>query len=154
MPNAYIKNQAMVVVAGAYAGVSAACCTGCGGGGEDCLPTEGCVLTVTLTDINCCEDDIFEVFLGGQDIGNINMVSSPPGCCDDCSTCPATSHSLSGLVTNANSPGCQTVVTLALTGLNCCNTYMEVSLSGPSGTQVISLHAAGTVNVPLAGLCI
>ena len=115
----------------------------CGGA---CCITEPCSMTLTYVDENRCEDDAFDVMLlwtddsgtqQSRDIGIIDGLSSPPGCCGsdmDGNPCPQTTVNIP-LTVQPTEVGacCEIELLLTLDHTNCCGTWASFTITGPGG---------------------
>jgi hypothetical protein len=112
------------------------------GGCVACLDTP-CNLTLVHVDENRCEDDIFGIYIvrsngSERSIRQINLVSSPPGCCGyDYETnqdCPQTRIEVPITIEEADLDACcKFTISLRLEGENCCSTWTRFSINGPGG---------------------
>lgn len=114
----------------------------------------GCQLTLVHIDENRCEDDIFGIYIiapNGTErfIQQIDLVSSPPGCCgtdESGNECPQTRIEVPILLTPEDiGPQGEFTLALRLEGTNCCNTYTRFSLNGPGGELFSSYFGQGGI---------
>lgn len=102
-----------------------------------CTWRQPCTLTLVHIDENRCEDDIFGIYIlqpngGERFIAQIDLKSTPPGCCN--SSCPQTRIDVPLTITgNDVDENCQFTIQLRLEGTNCCNTYTRFAVLGAGG---------------------
>ena len=112
----------------------------------ECLTCEDvdfpCEITLVHIDENRCEDDIFDIYIKNPGTGvrrfieQIDLVSSPPGCCQGISSpsCPQTRVDVPVTLTSADlDEQCRFTVEAELAGTNCCNTYTRLRIFGSNG---------------------
>lgn len=112
----------------------------------ECLTCEDvifpCEITLVHIDENRCEDDIFDIYIRNPATGvrrfiqRIDLVSSPPGCCQGWThvSCPETRIDVPVTLTPEDLDSqCRFTVQAELAGLNCCNTWTRIRIEGSSG---------------------
>ena len=112
------------------------------GGCVACLDAP-CELTLVHVDMNRCEDDIFGIYIVRADgserfIRQINLVSSPAGCCgydyESGQECPETRIEVPITISAEDLDACcKFTIALRLEGTNCCNTWTQFTIIGPGG---------------------
>jgi len=115
----------------------------------ECLTCEDvdfpCEITLVHIDENRCEDDIFNIFIKNPGTGvrrfiqQIDLVSSPPGCCHF--GCPQTRIDVPVSLTAADlDEQCRFTVEAELAGENCCDTLTRLRILGPNGLIILGQY--------------
>jgi hypothetical protein len=97
-----------------------------------------CQIILTHIDENRCEDDIFDIYIKNPGTGErrfiaqIDLVSTPPGCCQPLSpSCPETRIDIPVALTAADlDEACRFTVEAELAGTNCCSTWTRLRITG------------------------
>ena len=126
----------------AFASSSTAACGCC------CDPTPCGEITLRYVDENRCEDDVFDIYVYNPDtqarrlIGELDMKSTPPGCCGQIAgvPCPQTTVELKFTPTAEDiGADCTFGIQAQFKRSNCCGTLAKFTLIGPTGTHVDSV---------------
>ena len=111
------------------------CCCGC----SDPNIQYPCTVTVIHVDENRCEDDVFDVYVvgvGERFIRELDLVSSPPGCCDNYS-CPQTRIEFDIQLQRSDfNENCETTIQARYKRANCCSTYTRLTLVASNGAMI------------------
>jgi hypothetical protein len=127
---------------------------------EQCTALQGpCALTFVHVDENRCEDDAFDIFVvsprgSERFIRNIDLVSSPAGCCGSTSggqPCPQTRIEVPVTInpSETGAGGCTVRIVLRKTKDNCCSTLTRFSVVGPAGEVYSQYFDSGGINAQL-----
>jgi hypothetical protein len=127
-----------------------------------CCKLPACSFTLKFVDENGCEDDAFDIFIYNPDaglekkrnVGEIDMVQDPPGCCGGC---PQTTKTVSVSLEDGDLSGdCEFGIQLVFKKANCCGTYARFSIVGESGAEVYGDYFNNNglqQTFTIAGLC-
>lgn len=111
------------------------CCSGC----NDRTIKYPCSVTVIHVDENRCEDDVFAVYVIGAEgerfIRELDLVSSPPRCCN--SSCPQTRIEFDITLQRTDfNKDCETTIQARFVRPNCCNTFTSLTLVAANGAII------------------
>lgn len=128
------------------------CCCECCNDNTIAYP---CSVTVIHVDENRCEDDVFDIYVIGCNdkerfIRELDLVSSPPGCCEGyyastAASCPQTRIEFDiDLEKEDFNDNCETTIQARFKRANCCNTLTRLTLVASNGAMITgSYFSAG-----------
>jgi hypothetical protein len=134
-------NDGSLVLKGTSLGTTSSCCCA----DPPCVRDElfPCDLLLIHIDENRCEDDVFDLYIENPTTGKrrfireIDLVSSPPGCCgfqSDGTQCPQTTIIVPVTIQKSDlDEQCRFAIRAVFKRANCCSTITRIRIEGPSG---------------------